>query len=341
MVGRLGITSACAEQTTCAMAIRRRRTDHLRVCGADLREWGEAVAEQGSPPRVRSRLSKTLRPRWCGVGSPPRVRSRLLERDGTRTGLRITSACAEQTLFYAFLGLVCWDHLRVCGADAEWYRVDVWDQGSPPRVRSRLHQHPKESYENGDHLRVCGADLTVKTENLPSSGSPPRVRSRQSSAAAVRWYSGITSACAEQTTRWLCRASWPSDHLRVCGADRPLTLTRTPVLGSPPRVRSRRRSDLTSAYQARITSACAEQTAIRWKSSTSRWDHLRVCGADQRSTCRSSQHYGSPPRVRSRPQASGRPVSHDGITSACAEQTRTHGQEHEAVGDHLRVCGAD
>ena len=50
---------------------------------------------------------------------------------------------------------------------------------------------------------------------------------------------------------------------------------------------------------------------------------------------------GSPPRVRSR-----RAVAHDtrveaGITSACAEQTRSCNTPRPRYRDHLRVCGAD
>ena len=73
---RLGITSACAEQTrfrTCAPSALR---DHLRVCGAD------------------SFLSDVLD---MMPGSPPRVRSRLLRERRQRRNPRITSACAEQT----------------------------------------------------------------------------------------------------------------------------------------------------------------------------------------------------------------------------------------------------
>ena len=74
---RVGITSACAEQTTGFVGRVVPDEDHLRVCGADGVPHVEVRARQGSPPRVRSRR--------FGVDLPYVVGG-------------ITSACAEQTL---------------------------------------------------------------------------------------------------------------------------------------------------------------------------------------------------------------------------------------------------
>ena len=93
------------------------------------------------------------------------------------------------------------------------------------------------------------------------------------------------------------------------------------VRGSPPRVRSRRRSHRLCERWPGITSACAEQTSTETTVRNQPRDHLRVCGADTDTTRGERERLGSPPRVRSRPirLASERPA--DGITSACAEQT--------------------
>ena len=66
-----------------------------------------------------------------------------------------------------------------------------------------------------------------------------------------------------------------------------------------------------------------------------------MCGADN-PVCRPTTYaMGSSPRVRSRPSLGGQhPVSR-GIISACAEQTVAVTYHPAAVGDHLRVCGAD
>ena len=198
-VYRLGITSACAEQT-----MRCRRTvaaegDHLRVCGADWLRNEPQSHGLGSPPRVRSRRTKTT------TSSPCR---------------RITSACAEQTSHHGQAKTHSGDHLRVCGADSTPGGQLVFHIGSPPRVRSRQFElgdgtrqlritsacaeqtMTRESRyrSHADHLRVCGADLLRPLPPAQQTGSPPRVRSRRG-RARQRWpVGGITSACAEQTS---------------------------------------------------------------------------------------------------------------------------------------------
>ena len=79
----MGITSACAEQTSFQHDITLGSWDHLRVCGADLDWIPKYPSTSGSPPRVRSRR-------------PVHV--------DERAEHGITSACAEQTVvFYCVL----------------------------------------------------------------------------------------------------------------------------------------------------------------------------------------------------------------------------------------------
>ena len=134
-----GITSACAEQTAGGGHRGRPERDHLRVCGADIWLSSPLTRATGSPPRVRSRLRVTdcddvipgitsacaeqtpvISSVWCprrdhlrvcGAdarrpiarpwqgGSPPRVRSRRKRFIPCCVYRRITSACAEQTLY--------------------------------------------------------------------------------------------------------------------------------------------------------------------------------------------------------------------------------------------------
>ena len=175
---RLGIISACAEQTGLTPQGLRINGDHLRVCGADKAKVEQLENEKGSPPRVRSRR--------CSGGQGK-------DRGG------ITSACAEQTNGGCAGPSAAGDHLRVCGADQWWLRGTVGGRGSPPRVRSRLIRHEYATAKrgitsacaeqtsgcgssatvNGDHLRVCGADYRFAQSKQPPYGSPPRVRSRR------------------------------------------------------------------------------------------------------------------------------------------------------------------
>ena len=162
---RRGITSACAEQTGRRHRCYSAGRDHLRVCGADAHAGRGGTAHHGSPPRVRSRpASKNAQKteagitsacaeqtpayrlrasvhadhlRVCGAdivrlidhdvreGSPPRVRSRRLPRQWRFRGVRITSACAEQTLIDTLHRVISGDHLRVCGADLFFYTISL------------------------------------------------------------------------------------------------------------------------------------------------------------------------------------------------------------------------
>ena len=231
----------------------------------------------------------------------------------------------------------------MCGADYERDVNLVLQAGSPPRVRSRRLNPcrcwsidgitsacaeqtfsrclPSSSWK--DHLRVCGADERAFIENTLKPGSPPRVRSRLQGWQCSDRGQRITSACAEQT---LGVAAFPGvcwDHLRVCGADALPELEDLLERGSPPRVRSRRACGRSAAVAIGITSACAEQTIPTLQWSTHDRDHLRVCGADGGRGCVHGIPLGSPPRVRSRRVFHRHRDLVVGITSACAEQTRS------------------
>ena len=65
-----------------------------------------------------------------------------------------------------------------------------------------------------------------------------------------------------------------------------------------------------------------------------------MCGAIHTLWMMMSRGVGSSPRVRSDPFEAGRPVSYDGIISACAERSVEETQLLSGDGDHLRVCGA-
>ena len=314
--------------------------DHLRVCGADQSPACHAVSQSGSPPRVRSRRSG---------------------RAGVWAERGITSACAEQTIWRNAAKPRPRDHLRVCGAD-EWFdHGRPTEEGSPPRVRGRLGVLDPFGERDGitsacaeqtgawtsrggrcrDHLRVCGADLDAVSSMLMPAGSPPRVRSGHRHGGRHAGGRGITSACAEQT-RWATMiGSHAGDHLRVCGADRIRHYRPTGEPGSPPRVRSRPRDLEADVVDLGITSACAEQTSPVGYTPYLRWNHLRVCGADDIAAIVHAATEGSPPRVRSRLAMWRMRIGCRGITSACAEQTLFHRGTERYGEDHLRVCGAD
>ena len=168
------------------------------MCGADFDHAGETLPFEGSPPRVRSR-----RPAGDGGRRPP----------------GITSACAEQTGLKSAWDGVTGDHLRVCGADSAGDGVGQLVPGITSACAEQTGLWRSNGCATWDHLRVCGADI-IRTPHLHETrGSPPRVRSRLQPDRHRRLATGITSACAEQTTA-AAAPTWPTgDHLRVCGAD--------------------------------------------------------------------------------------------------------------------------
>ena len=76
-----------------------------------------------------------------------------------------------------------------------------------------------------------------------------------------------------------------------------------------------------SLMDARIISACAEQTHRGGTEHHHHTDHLRVCGADLQFAEGAEVGRGSSPRVRSRLGEARRAGWRVGIISACAEQT--------------------
>ena len=209
-------------------------------------------------------------------------------------------------------------------------------------MRSRPQRHSRHDHQHGT-ISAC-AEQTGRLFDgfsVGGGGSSPRVRSRRVSTRRTGMSPGIISACAEQTRRGDHWCNWDWDHLRVCGADSMLPMRTGAVMGSSPRVRSRRAAVAFAAGIDGIISACAEQTRLRARSPAVKWDHLRVCGADTYTSAWDSAGAGSSPRVRSRRLGGrDRPALH-GIISACAEQTVRSRRRTCIVRDHLRVCGAD
>ena len=168
----------------------------------------------------------------------------------------------------------------MCGADRLISVAAACRAGLPPRVRSRPDPTTGLPYRgritsacaeqtgsrhlnddgHRDYLRVCGADAHSRGLSRMNSGLPPRVRSRLALIFPCGKVNGITSACAEQTPFLLLSTRRLKDYLRVCGADRFRLPELYPVMGLPPRVRSRPVCWLRSWLPFGITFACAEQT---------------------------------------------------------------------------------
>ena len=110
------ITPACAGKTRRVLRTTRQCKDHPRVCGENRGLSMDYNSDEGSPPRVRGKLS-------IRRGSPFR--------------LRITPACAGKTTPSCRLLTEAQDHPRVCGENRISEKRIPSRGGSPPRVRGK------------------------------------------------------------------------------------------------------------------------------------------------------------------------------------------------------------
>ena len=148
----------------------------------------------------------------------------------------------------------------MCGENESCGYCASRPEGSPPRVRGKLHAvaipHDgcgitpacagKTPVQQGchkgrrDHPRVCGENSSAISGNFPSSGSPPRMRGKLKLETKYGAEFRITPAYAGKTLSLflLCRV----------------------VLGSPPRVRGKLPCRRARPLCSRITPACAGKT---------------------------------------------------------------------------------
>ena len=193
--------------------------------------------------------------------------------------------------------------------------------GSPPRVRGKLTFRsclPPVSgitpacagktgnfwlytFRAGDHPRVCGENISIVS--VPADES------------------GITPACAGKTLRRYRSRKASGDHPRVCG-ENALPLCKTLLdVGSPPRVRGKRISQMGGCGRRGITPACAGKTSSSCRTNPKSGDHPRVCGENILPWQVRIWNSGSPPRVRGKLFKPLYAVLLLWITPACAGKT--------------------
>ncbi len=110
------ITPACAGKSFTSMKCFRAIQDHPRVCGEKTEIAYVVFLSEGSPPRVRGKVLRTLR---------------------HRNSVGITPACAGKSRYRSLCVAVCRDHPRVCGEKVLSNLAKAVAAGSPPRVRGK------------------------------------------------------------------------------------------------------------------------------------------------------------------------------------------------------------
>ena len=110
------ITPACAGKSCSSLLSSTFWWDHPRVCGEKKFCVDYCNLGQGSPPRVRGKVT------WTTAASK---------------GPRITPACAGKSMMHSRNGRKVKDHPRVCGEKLMLMAVLMPSLGSPPRVRGK------------------------------------------------------------------------------------------------------------------------------------------------------------------------------------------------------------
>ena len=111
------------------------------------------------------------------------------------------------------------------------------DMGITPACAGNAGNHPIFYKWGEDHPRVCGEYLITISMLIISSGSPPRVRGILHQRPHPQRQSGITPACAGNTSKTHASTGIRQDHPRVCGEYLLRHNYATRYAGSPPRVR--------------------------------------------------------------------------------------------------------
>ena len=198
----------------------------------------------------------------------------------------------------------------MCGEKPIRAYVMIWNQGSPPRVRGKVHVSPGQVGGVGitpayagkrplrcrprsagrDHPRVCGEKGYIRCRSCFELGSPPRVRGKVVPICVTPQAVGITPACAGKSALCASGGDRSRDHPRVCGEKENELREFAAQIGSPPRVRGKDVGAVEALLHGGITPACAGKRAKRISRIQWRRDHPRVCGEKYNSMGRQTQN---------------------------------------------------
>ena len=145
------ITPACAGKSLISFVGGGLIRDHPRVCG-----------EKSAPAYVNV----------VNEGSPPRVRGKVSNKDVMVAEGRITPACAgKRSRFIVSTGKVR-DHPRVCGEKSKREVISGVKRGSPPRVRGKV-TSGRYSFSGSRITPACaGKSLAVNISPFTSRDHP-------------------------------------------------------------------------------------------------------------------------------------------------------------------------
>ena len=131
----------------------------------------------------------------------------------------------------------------------------------------------------------------------------------------------ITPADAGKTSLQAIKACSAGDHPRGCGENLNKEFFQCVFLGSPPRMRGKRRDGTLLPASTGITPADAGKTTTEVQHEHSNQDHPRGCGENTVFMRCTVPTIGSPPRMRGKPADDMPSPEMQGITPADAGKT--------------------
>ena len=150
--------------------------------------------------------------------------------------------------------------------------------GSPPLARGILPIASVNIPVTEDHPRLRGEYTLRNKSSFRCMGSPPLARGIRKYCREMGYTTGITPACAGNTTsgQTVITAVW--DHPRLRGEYSALDALNLFGVGSPPLARGILGNELTPLWKTGITPACAGNTSIRNRQYIILRDHPRLRG---------------------------------------------------------------
>ena len=210
--------------------------DHPRTCGEKQFKGLNQNQQQGSPPHMR--------------GKAGRLR-------GLQAGTGITPAHAGKSICSLRLNMLHRDHPRTCGEKFDRFLPSFIALGSPPHLRGKGFLYFAHEMLEVDHPRTCGEKKLAQFEDETGTGSPPHMRGKDGCAVALAHGDRITPAHAGKRAVPRPHLAKSQDHPRTCG-EKQVDFSEVDFFpGSPPHMRGKGQSRLTTCGLMRITPAHA------------------------------------------------------------------------------------
>ena len=253
-----------------------------------------------------------------GRGSSPRLRGALPRWSRRRRRVRLIPASAGSTVGPIPAGGLRWAHPRVCGEHTTPHPCIGPMSGSSPRLRGAppmsresirtLRLIPASAGSTAPrtfptmrtqaHPRVCGEHGPCTARGMSDAGSSPRLRGARDLRPSLRVPVRLIPASAGSTTPPHTPGRCRGAHPRVCGEHCSCSRCGHESSGSSPRLRGALTHPPGVHHRQGLIPASAGSTAAWVHIQGQDQAHPRVCGEHPSSLVKSTESFGSSPRLR-------------------------------------------